>query len=114
MDVGDRVIIAFDFDLTWTRDPEGFRLVVELLRGRGHTCICVTGRSDEGNFGAEVKRGIGGAVPIVFAGGAWKATAAARAGYPVDGWVDDMPEGIREQTTLLVDFKRKMTGGSDG
>lgn len=100
---------AFDYDGTWTRDPEGFRLMVELLRRRGHTCIMVTGRGDVGRFGAEVREAIGDFMPIVFAAGGWKAGAAERAGYKVAVWVDDMPEGVRELRTDFAVVKRALS-----
>ncbi len=49
------MIFAIDYDGTWSRDPDGFRLIVELLRARGHGCIMVTGRSDSGQYGTEVR-----------------------------------------------------------
>jgi len=100
------MIFGIDYDGTFSRDPVGFGLVVGVLRSRGHVCICVTGRSDEGQWGAEVKRGIAGLMPIVFAAGRWKAGAAERAGYKVDVWIDDMPEGIRELRAEFAEVKR--------
>ena len=95
------MIFAIDYDGTFSRDPEGFRQVVATLRARGHACVCVTGRSDGGQWGAEVRSAIGDLMPVVFSDGGWKAPAAERAGYKVDVWIDDMPEGIRE---LRADF----------
>ncbi len=94
---------------TFSRDPEAFRLIVGILRGRGHDCVLVTGRSNEGQWGAEVRRGVGDLMPIVFAAGIWKATAAERAGFKVDVWIDDMPEGIRELRADFAAFKREQT-----
>jgi hypothetical protein len=101
------VIFGIDYDGTFSRDPVGFAAVIGLLRSRGHVCICVTGRSDEGIWGAEVKRGINGLMPIVFTAGAWKASAAERAGYKVDVWIDDMPEGVRELRADFAAVKRE-------
>ncbi len=103
------MIFAIDYDGTLSRDPDGFRLLVELLRGRGHTCVLVTGRSDEGQWGNEVRRAVGGLMPIVFSSGGWKATAAERAGHRVDVWIDDMPEGIRELREDFAAVKRERT-----
>lgn len=91
------VTFAFDYDGTWTRDPEGLRAVVKLLQGRGHTCILLTGRSDEERWGHEVRAAIGDLMPIVFAGNTWKRDAALAAGYKVDIFCDDLPEYIAAQ-----------------
>ena len=102
------MIFAVDFDGTFAADPETFSQVIMLLRRRGHTAIIVTGRSDEGEFGREVretiasvfppdKQAINQPPPIVFAGLLWKREAAEQAGYSVDVWMDDLPEYIAQQ-----------------
>lgn len=103
------VFAAFDYDKTWTRDPEAFRAIVLLLQQRGHVCILVTGRSNEGSFGAEVRRAIGTLMPIVFAAGGWKREAAERAGYKVETWWDDQPEGIASAPVILGQGKDRFT-----
>jgi hypothetical protein len=103
------MIIAIDYDGTYSRDPLAFYGLVILLRGRGHTCVMVTGRSDEGRWGAEVRNAVGDLMPIVFAAGAWKATAAERAGFKVDVWVDDKPEGVRELRADYAEARTKRT-----
>ena len=101
------LVYAFDYDGTWSADPDGSRLMVELLRGRGHTCILVTGRSESGPYGADVKQAIGDLMPVIFAAGGWKDSAAKRAGYTVDVWIDDQPQGIREIHPDALAFKRE-------
>lgn len=95
------ITFAIDYDKTYTLDPGAFRAIVCLLKNLGHRCVLVTGRSGDGQWGQEVRDAIGDLMPIVFADGSWKATAAERAGYKIDVWIDDMPEGIRE---LRADF----------
>lgn len=73
------MIFGIDFDGTFSRDPELFRLFVSALRARGHTAVLVTGRSDEGRFGAEVRCAVGDLMPIVFAGMVWKRKACEKA-----------------------------------
>jgi hypothetical protein len=107
------MIVAFDYDKTWTLDPEVFHTIALLLQGRGHTTLVVTGRSDEGRFGAEVRRAIGSTMPIVFAAGGWKREAALRAGYKVDTWWDDEPEYIGPQHLLQVEGKATLTAEWD-
>jgi hypothetical protein len=101
--------IAFDYHETFSADLEGFRLVVKLFQSRGFTCILVTGIDDGTAWAAEIRRNIGNLMPIVFAHGAWKEVAAKRAGYHVDIWMDDHPEGIRKQTPAFQDGRDTWT-----
>jgi hydroxymethylpyrimidine pyrophosphatase-like HAD family hydrolase len=101
--------IAFDYHETFSTDLEGFRAVVKLFRSRGHTCIIVTGINDGTPWAAEIRRNIGDLVPIVFANGAWKEEAAKRAGYKVDIWIDDHPEGIRKPEPGLIEARDRYT-----
>ena len=93
--------IAIDFDNTWTRDPEFWAETVKRGRERGIEFVIVTGRSDEGVFGAQVRRAIQD-IPIVFAAMEWKRKAALRRGWIVDIWIDDMPEYIGPQDSILI------------
>ncbi len=93
---------AFDYHETFTVDLDGMRSVVKLLQSRGHTCVLVTGISSDTAWSAEVRRQIGDTMPIVFANGAWKEEAAKLAGFAVDIWIDDHPEGIRRQTPEFI------------
>lgn len=88
------MLIAIDYDGTFARDMHFFRAFVVLGKRFGHRFVLVTGRSDEGQWGAEVRREVWDIMPIVFAANAWKREAARRAGYEVDIWIDDKPEGI--------------------
>ena len=94
------ILFAIDYDGTFSADPALFRLFVNLLRAHGHESVLVTGRSDEGPFGAEVKRAVGNLMPIVFAAGDWKKEAAAKAGYKIDVWIDDHPEYVARQNLV--------------
>jgi len=85
------MIIAVDYDGTYSADPDTFNKLIELFKAAGHTVICVTGRSDDGIMDVPVRESIGKLVPCVFAGKEWKANAAKRAGYNVSVWIDDMP-----------------------
>lgn len=95
-----KLLFGIDFDGTFSTDPTLFRAFVKLLRERGHEAVLVTGRSDEGRWGADVRREVNGLIPIVFAGTAtgpgtgMKQSAAEKAGYHVDVWIDDHPESV--------------------
>lgn len=100
------MLIALDFDGTFTRDPQGWRLFVEMMRERGHSFVCITGRSDIGWMAAEVVDALsfgskeGPIMPILFCGNQWKRDVAVKAGFEVDVWIDDCPSMIEKQLIL--------------
>ena len=85
------MIIAIDYDNTYTADPVTFEKVIALFQAAGHTVVCVTGRSDDGVMDVPVSNSIGKLVSVVFAGMEWKAVAARKQGYNVSVWIDDIP-----------------------
>lgn len=91
-----RLLIGIDYDGTWSADPGLFAIFVGTLKFRGHDAVLVTGRSDEGPWGVEVRRAVRD-IPIVFAADGWKRAAAERAGYKIDVWIDDHPEYVAPQ-----------------
>lgn len=91
------MILAFDYDGTWTRAPALFREVAAMFQAAGHTCILVTGRMEEHGYGNEARAAIGGQMPVIFSGTAWKRDAARAAGYEVDLWIEDRPEYVAHQ-----------------
>lgn len=96
------MLIAIDYDGTWTRAPEFFRAMVLKGARYGLSFVMVTGRSDSGRWGREVRDDVGDLMPIVFADNGWKKAAALRAGYEVDVWIDDKPEGIDRLETAAI------------
>lgn len=100
------MVFGIDYDGTFSADPDAFREMVKALRARGHTCVLVTGRSDEGGWGIAVKQAVGDLMPIVFAANKWKAKAAEARGFKVDVWIDDNPEGIRPADVHMVAMRQ--------
>lgn len=101
--------IAFDYHETFTTDLDGFRAVVKLFQSRGFACILVTGIDDGTAWAAEIRRNVADLMPIVFAHGAWKEAAAKKAGFNVDIWMDDHPEGIRKPSPAFIEGRDKWT-----
>ncbi len=85
---------AIDFDDTFSADPKLWREFVKIATGRryGHICILVTNRPED--MGNDVRAEVGNLMPIVFAGVWSKRSAAWRAGYFVNIWIDDSPEYV--------------------
>jgi hydroxymethylpyrimidine pyrophosphatase-like HAD family hydrolase len=89
------MIIAIDYDNTYTAAPELWNEMIKLFQSSGHTIICVTARPEI--MGQSVLDSIGKLVPVVFAGAEWKREAAEKRGYKVNVWIDDSPEYIAPQ-----------------
>lgn len=92
-------IIALDFDRTFTSDIEFWRLFVMLAVKRGHTVICVTGRSDSQRSRDELRRIFSPKIhdmitAVIFCNHCPKRDCAANAGWEVDIWIDDFPESV--------------------
>lgn len=93
------MVIAIDYDETWSRDPEFWRMVVAAAESRGHTVIGVTWRkADEtGDMCAHYQR----LSKVYFTGGAAKRRwVESTHGQPVDVWIDDSPEAITRDFVL--------------
>lgn len=86
------MLIAIDYDNTWTRAPGFWAIFAGNCRTQGHQLICVTGRSPSQPVPLQM--------PVVYAHNEFKRTAAERAGYKVDIWIDDMP-GVIEDARIL-------------
>jgi hypothetical protein len=80
------MIIALDYDDTYTEDPEGWDAVVNLLESRGHEFICVTMRYESEPIE------IGVDCVIYYTGRRAKITWLKENGVPPpDIWIDDCP-----------------------
>jgi hypothetical protein len=90
--------IAFDIDGTWDRDPTFWTWVYNLMPKFDHTAIFVTGREQPPEKLRRLR--IPENAIVIVSGPLLKEEAAARAGYKVDVWIDDMP-GMIQRTAIL-------------
>lgn len=87
------MMLAIDYDETYTEDPKFWDLVIELAKSRGHYAICVTMRHER--EGAEVIEALGDKVEkILFTGRKAKHKFVQEAGYYPSVWIDDAPHWI--------------------
>lgn len=88
------MIIAIDYDETFTRDPAGWLDVIGSLKSRGHTVYCVTAR-DADCDGNKVRSDLGHAVDdCFFTSGAQKELFMLSRNICVHVWIDDQPMSI--------------------
>lgn len=92
------MIIAIDYDSTYTADPHLWNQFIKMAESAGHTVICVTARPEI--MGQPVLDSIGKLVPVIFAGAEWKREVAEKHGYKVNVWIDDAPEYVGRQTLI--------------
>jgi len=105
------MVIAIDFDATWTSDPKFWRKFVHMALDAGHTVIMVTQRCRcYPEQVEEVEAEIGDLIPVLFAGDPLmaqsKLMAARISGYEVDVWIDDNPHSVFEAMYRLPQERR--------
>lgn len=89
---------GLDYDHTFTADPDLWRQFISDAERRGHKVVCVTARRQPPDFSREPR--LPDSVNVVCAGPELKLHAAAKAGYAVNIWIDDMP-GLIEPCRIL-------------
>jgi hypothetical protein len=87
------MLIAIDYDDTYTRDPELWSYFIHAAQCRGHIVICVTMRAE--CEGKEVVRDLGDKVSrIIFTDRKAKFDFVTELGYYPSVWIDDQPNWI--------------------
>ncbi len=108
----ERLIIAVDFDGTWTADPTLWRAFYDFLSLRGHVMIIATGRTqpkteeEKERWREErARQQLPSGVEVIYCGSRFKEEALRAAGWNVNVWIDDMP-GMIQECRLLGDTAR--------
>ncbi len=101
------MIIAIDYDGTFSADPALFSALIVEMRRYGHEPIIVTGRPEA--WASDIHAAIGDSMPIICCeNGQWKREAALEAGYSPDIFIDDCPEYVAQQYTILSKHGSRM------
>lgn len=83
------MLIAIDYDFTYTLDPVFWDAVITNGRRRGHEFVCVTGRERPPELDEKQPP-----VQVICSPEKYKGMTAAAAGLNVDVWIDDAPGTI--------------------
>lgn len=87
------MLLALDYDETYTRDPKFWDEVISIAAHHHHTIVCATMRYE--HEGQDVIRDLGDKVKaIIFTGRKAKHDAVSSAGYVPSIWIDDSPHWI--------------------
>lgn len=87
------LLIALDFDETYTADPVLWRSFVHLAKHSGHQVIIATMRYP--HEGAEIESEVDGLIStIVYTGRKAKFDELKRQGFSPDIWIDDSPHWL--------------------
>lgn len=80
------MLIALDYDDTYTVDPIFWDRVINMARGRGHEFICVTARDDQDKTEFPDDR-----IKTIYTAGEYKKEFCTKLGIRPDIWIDDAP-----------------------
>jgi len=108
------MIIALDYDKTFTADPKFWSEFILNVWRADHTVFICTMRLETSRSFNEIKDELikylgcfdAIKVPIIFSNHGWKKQAALDNGFEVDIWIDDAPHWIAPPSTLkdIEDF----------
>ena len=91
------VLVAIDYDATWSADPELWEAFSQYARRRGHSVALITNRPDTAPNRSEVGTAVSEHVDyMILAGPMPKQDAAAELGIRPDIWIDDNPVTVTE------------------
>lgn len=86
------MLIALDYDGTYTADPELFLAFISMAKERGHEVVCVTARNTE--EASIMCPDLIGSVEVIATDRASKAHHMASLGRMPKVWIDDNPHKV--------------------
>lgn len=98
------MIIALDYDDTYTADKSLWVAFIQLAQILDHTIYIVTMRDGEEDWHSDfewLEKTFG--VKTIFCNGESKRDVTERLGIPINIWIDDRPEGITSGSSYSVD-----------
>lgn len=96
------MLIAIDFDDTITADVSFWSEFIKSSLRSNHEIIVVTARDDTESNLSEIRRCISvSSIPVIMTSGKPKREAAENELFAVDIWIDDYPESIVGEKTIL-------------
>lgn len=103
------MLLALDYDETYTRDPTFWDRVIRLAIGRGHSVIIATMRNDVPWEADEVRNELEGVgiEAFIFTNRKAKYKAVTDAGYCPSVWIDDMPYFIHNDALPSSGYTNK-------
>ncbi len=104
------MLIALDYDNTWTKAPALWADMIKAFKDKGHSFVCITSREETTANKKELAGSIGQHMPLVFCNHQPKAQQAEQAGYKPDIWIDDRPETIPTQLEQWGGFELYKNG----
>ena len=87
------MIVSLDYDETWTRDPEAWRRVADILKHAGHTVVGMTMRYPHEMFDVD-PRYLEACDEVHSTGREAKKEYADRNELRINVWIDDQPNFI--------------------
>jgi len=86
------MLIALDYDETYTRDPELWQSFISLAHKMNHIVICTTMRYEHESI--DMCPSLLSRVKTIFTGRKAKREFLQSIGYIIDIWIDDKPDFI--------------------
>lgn len=93
----EKLLIAIDYDGTYTADPEAWAIVISVMKARGHEVIMCTHRHEALEPINMTTPGLNG-VMVYYTGRKAKRPWLLRLGIIPDIWIDDNPHWINEDS----------------
>lgn len=101
----EQLVFAIAFYNTFTKDPELFQDIIDVIERHGHkSVVVVSGSFTYPEIHYEIQDVIGRKVDVVLPVEGWKKDALRRMGIEPDIWIDSAPEGIAKQVITEEEF----------